>query len=301
MAYSSQAEDIANVIQMLRAQAESNGNLKSTSEQIVTTRDEGGSRVIYIAPANPERIYVPVYDSSVVFSSALAGALIFGTGVLVGSTWNDRWGWNNRRWNQVWVRPPAWHPPPPNWRPPQRPGARPPGVWRPDGLAPEGLTGPAPVDLTGRAPAVPSVPALAGLNVRAPAGPIAPATPVPNVPRRDRTGLAAPDRNVRLRGPSVQTRTALPTIEGLKPRNAGDRLTHNSARVSIKPKDRRKETDSKVARGRNIARDRNNITRLVRGVVGARSIARGRQEHRPLPHRNRPPGGEKRATKRARI
>ncbi len=132
MAYSSQAEDVANVIQLLRAKAESNGNLKSTPEQIVSARDEGGSRVIYIAPANPERIYVPVYDSSVVFSNALTGALIFGTGVLVGSTWNDRWGWNNRRWNQVWVRPPAWHPPPPNWRPPQRPGARPPGVWRPD-------------------------------------------------------------------------------------------------------------------------------------------------------------------------
>ena len=47
------------------------GNLKSTPEQMVATREEGGSRVIYIAPANPERIYVPVYDSSTVFDSAL--------------------------------------------------------------------------------------------------------------------------------------------------------------------------------------------------------------------------------------
>ena len=131
-AFSAQAEDVANVIQLLRAKAESVGNLKSTPEQVVTSRDEGGSRVIYIAPANPERIYVPVYDSSVVFTDPLAGALIFGTGVLVGTTWNNRWGWNNRRWNQVWINPPVWHPPPPNWRPPQRPGARPPGVWRPD-------------------------------------------------------------------------------------------------------------------------------------------------------------------------
>jgi hypothetical protein len=132
MAFSSQAEDVANVIQMLRAQAESKGNLKTTPEQVVTTREEGGSRTIYIAPANPERIYVPVYDSSVVFTDVLAGGLAFGAGVLVGSTWNNRWGWNDRRWNQVWVSPPAWHPPPPNWRPPQRPGARPPGIWRPD-------------------------------------------------------------------------------------------------------------------------------------------------------------------------
>ena len=127
-AFSSQPEDVANVIQMLRAKAESVGNLKSTPEQEVTSREEGGSRVIYIAPANPERIYVPVYDSSVVFTNALTGALIFGTGVLVGSTWNNRWGWNNRRWNQVWINPPVWQPPPPNWRPPLRPGARPPGV-----------------------------------------------------------------------------------------------------------------------------------------------------------------------------
>ena len=132
MASALQPEDVATAIQMLRAQAEKVGNLKSTAEQVVTSRDEGGSRIIYIAPANPERIYVPVYDSSVVFTNALTGALLFGTGVLVGSAWNNRWGWNNRRWNQVWINPPVWHAPPPNWRPPGRPGARPPGVWRPD-------------------------------------------------------------------------------------------------------------------------------------------------------------------------
>ncbi|MGB6352119.1 MAG: DUF3300 domain-containing protein, partial [Pseudolabrys sp.] len=103
MAFSLQPEDVASAIQLLRAKAESIGNLKSTPEQAVTSRDEGGSRVIYIAPTNPERIYVPVYDSSLVFDSALTGALVFGTGVLVGSAWNNRWGWNNRRWNQAWI------------------------------------------------------------------------------------------------------------------------------------------------------------------------------------------------------
>jgi hypothetical protein len=104
-AYSVQPADLGNVIQLLRSKAETVGNLKSTTEQTVTTREEGGSRVIYV-PANPERIYVPVYDSSLVFSSALTGALVFGTAVLVGSTWNNRWGWNNRSWNQVWINPP---------------------------------------------------------------------------------------------------------------------------------------------------------------------------------------------------
>ena len=113
---------------MLRAKAESAGNLKSTPEQVVTTREEGGSRVIYIAPTNPERIYVPVYNSSVVFDTVVTGALVFGTAVLVGSAWNNRWGWNNRSWNQVWIRPPG-----PGWRPPVRPIRPPPGAWRPGG------------------------------------------------------------------------------------------------------------------------------------------------------------------------
>jgi uncharacterized protein DUF3300 len=131
-AQSVQPTDVGNVIQLLRAKAETLGNLKSTSEQLVTTREEGGSRVIYIVPANPERIYVPVYDSSLVFSSVVTGALVFGTGVLVGSAWNNRWGWNNRTWNQVWINPPG------GWRP-GRPGVRPPGAWRPDrpGIRPD--------------------------------------------------------------------------------------------------------------------------------------------------------------------
>jgi hypothetical protein len=127
-AFSVQDADVAAVIQMLRARAESEGNLKSTPEQVVTTREEGGSRVIYIAPTNPERIYVPVYDSSVVFDTVATGALVFGTAVLVGSAWNNRWGWNNRSWNQVWIRPPG-----PGWRPPVRPIRPPPGAWRPGG------------------------------------------------------------------------------------------------------------------------------------------------------------------------
>lgn len=132
MAFSLQSEEVGTVIQLLRAKAENLGNLKSTPEQVVTVREEGPARVIYIAPANPERIYVPVYDSTTVFYSAVPSALAFSTGVIVGSVWNNRWGWNDRRWNQVWIHPPVWHAPPPNWRPPGRPGARPPAVWRPD-------------------------------------------------------------------------------------------------------------------------------------------------------------------------
>jgi hypothetical protein len=131
-AVAAQTSDVTTAIQLLRAKAETLGNLKSTPEQIVTARDEGGSRVIYVLPADPERIYVPVYDPGIAFSSFASGAIAFGVGVLVGSAWNTRWGWNNRRWNQIWINRPVWHPPPPTWRPPHRPGSRPPGPWRPD-------------------------------------------------------------------------------------------------------------------------------------------------------------------------
>ena len=141
MAFALQPADVAAAVQMLRAKAEAVGNLQSTPEQVVTAREENGSRVIYIAPSNPERIYVPRYDSSTVFTTLLPGALVFATGVIVGSTWNNRWGWNNRSWNTVWISPPVWHAPPSNWNPrPDRPGAgRPPGAWRPDspGVRPE--------------------------------------------------------------------------------------------------------------------------------------------------------------------
>ncbi|NJL09167.1 MAG: DUF3300 domain-containing protein, partial [Methylacidiphilales bacterium] len=86
-AFSLQPADVASAIQVLRARAEKAGNLASTPQQVVTTREDGGSRVIYIAPADPERIYVPVYDSSVVFDTFATGALLFGSAVLVGSAW----------------------------------------------------------------------------------------------------------------------------------------------------------------------------------------------------------------------
>ena len=145
-AFAQQPQDIANAVQSLRAQAQKVGNLQTTPQQVVTTRQETGSSapVIFIEPAVPDRIYVPVYDPGIVFTSVVATGLIFGTGVLVGSYWNNRWGWNNRGWNTIWVNQPVvvvpgrpGGPPPGAWRPdrpgnrPERPGIRPPGG-RPD-------------------------------------------------------------------------------------------------------------------------------------------------------------------------
>ncbi|MGQ3674418.1 DUF3300 domain-containing protein, partial [Xanthobacter sp. TB0139] len=130
-AFVTQPDDVSAAIQLLRAKAQEVGNLKTTPQQVVTTRENNGQSTIYITPANPERIYVPSYDSSSVFNTLAAGALLFGGAALVGSVWNNRWGWNNRRWNSIWVPPPpAWRPPP-HWRPGGRPPAWGPGPWRP--------------------------------------------------------------------------------------------------------------------------------------------------------------------------
>ncbi|RAI34323.1 DUF3300 domain-containing protein, partial [Rhodoplanes roseus] len=116
LAFSTQPQDVSTAIQTLRAKAESAGTLKSTPQQAVSTRDDGGQRAIYIAPTSPERIYVPIYDPSTVFTDVAAGALLFGSAVLVGSAWNNRWGWRDRSWNSVWVVPPGWRRPP-HWGP----------------------------------------------------------------------------------------------------------------------------------------------------------------------------------------
>jgi hypothetical protein len=56
-------------VQRLRTQAQKAGNLKTTSEQKVATETQSGSQVIIIEPAQPQTIYVPVYQPTVVYGS----------------------------------------------------------------------------------------------------------------------------------------------------------------------------------------------------------------------------------------
>jgi len=65
-AFLNQPEDVTNSIQRLRWQAQTLGNLVSNDQQAVTT--EGGD--IQIIPAQPQYIYVPQYDPSIVYVQA---------------------------------------------------------------------------------------------------------------------------------------------------------------------------------------------------------------------------------------
>ena len=58
-----QQDEVMDTIQRLRAKAQAAGNLRDSGEQRVTA-EEGA---IMIEPAQPEIIYVPVYDPTLVY------------------------------------------------------------------------------------------------------------------------------------------------------------------------------------------------------------------------------------------
>jgi len=62
-AFLGQEEEVMATIQELRSKARDQGTLKTTSEQKVTVQNDA----ILIEPANPEVIYVPVYDPAYVY------------------------------------------------------------------------------------------------------------------------------------------------------------------------------------------------------------------------------------------
>ena len=118
-AFLAQPKDVMDSVQRLRAQANKAGNLKSSEQQkVITEPAPAGSAqqtVIKIEPANPEVVYVPSYNPTVVYGAwaypsyppyywpppvgyypgaALASGIAFGIGVgVVNSIWGGcNWG-----------------------------------------------------------------------------------------------------------------------------------------------------------------------------------------------------------------
>ncbi|WP_298932333.1 DUF3300 domain-containing protein [uncultured Ramlibacter sp.] len=56
-------------VQFLRKKAQEAGNLKSNEQQKVSTQTDAGKQAIIIEPAQPEQVYVPVYQPSVAYGS----------------------------------------------------------------------------------------------------------------------------------------------------------------------------------------------------------------------------------------
>jgi hypothetical protein len=125
-AFLAQQQDVMNAVQRLRAKAQAQGNLKTTQEQKViveqpavrqTTQEQGvvveqpvasQATVIRIEPANPQVVYVPTYNPTVVYGAwpypayppyayyppgfvAATSIFSFGVGVAVGSALSQTW------------------------------------------------------------------------------------------------------------------------------------------------------------------------------------------------------------------
>lgn len=136
-AFLAQPDDVMASIQRLRTQAHKAGNLQSTDQQkVVVQQAPAGSTsttVIQIEPANPQVVYVPAYNPTVVYgtwtypsypppywppppgysypvATGLAAGLAFGAGVAIAdSLWGGfDWGHNDvninvNRYNNIYV------------------------------------------------------------------------------------------------------------------------------------------------------------------------------------------------------
>ncbi|HEV3278689.1 MAG TPA: DUF3300 domain-containing protein [Terriglobia bacterium] len=110
-AYYNQQQDVMADIQLMRERAQAAGNLKTTSEQNVTTE---GSTIV-VQPADPEIVYVPAYDPWIVYGDPIFAwpgwypypgiwyggpYLSWGVGFGIGFFAGFGWGWGN--WGFDW-------------------------------------------------------------------------------------------------------------------------------------------------------------------------------------------------------
>ena len=107
-AFLAQQSDVMDAVQRMRAKAKGAGKLTSSDQMKVETKVVENKTVVVIEQANPEVIYVPSYDPTVVYGAPpypaypypmvgtgyWAGrALSFGVGVAVGAAFHGGWGY----------------------------------------------------------------------------------------------------------------------------------------------------------------------------------------------------------------
>ena len=68
-AFLAQPQDVMATAQALRTKAVAHGTLKDSREQKVTTEAQNDTTIIKIEPANPEVVYVPTYNPTVVYGA----------------------------------------------------------------------------------------------------------------------------------------------------------------------------------------------------------------------------------------
>jgi len=111
-AFLAQQSDVMDAVQRMRKKAQEVGNLKSSEQQKVETKEVASKQVIIIEQQNPEVVYVPSYNPTVVYGApaypyppiaypppgyyAAGMALSFGVGIAMGAAWGGGgWGYNS--------------------------------------------------------------------------------------------------------------------------------------------------------------------------------------------------------------
>ena len=110
-AYFNQQADVMDAVQVMRRRAQAAGDLKTTSQQNVSTQ---GSTIV-VEPSNPEMVYVPAYDPWSVYGDPIMAwpgwypypgiwfggpYLSWGGGFGIGWFGGYGWGWNH--WGFNW-------------------------------------------------------------------------------------------------------------------------------------------------------------------------------------------------------
>src|SRR3954452_773299 len=115
-AFLAQQSDVMDAVQRMRAKAKSGGNLKSSEQLKVETKVVESKQIGVIEQANPQVVYVPSYNPTVVYGPppvvyayppvtyppppppgyyAASMAISFGVGVAMGAMWSGGWGYNS--------------------------------------------------------------------------------------------------------------------------------------------------------------------------------------------------------------
>jgi hypothetical protein len=108
-AFLADQKKVLDTVQSLRAKAQASGNLQTTKEQTVIVEE----KIIKIEAANPQVVYVPTYNPTVVYGAwpypayppyyyyppgyVASSMMWFGAGVAMGAAWGYAWGGCN--WN----------------------------------------------------------------------------------------------------------------------------------------------------------------------------------------------------------
>src|SRR5215469_5565462 len=116
-AFLAQQSDVMGAVQRMRAKAQGTRNLKTSAQSVVQTETiPSGQQVIKIEQANPDVVYVPSYDPTVVYGAAPPAypyypytypgyvpvtALMWGAGIALGAAAWGSWGghWGDCDWN----------------------------------------------------------------------------------------------------------------------------------------------------------------------------------------------------------